>query len=122
MSTDAPLQPDKPLVLWDGHCGFCGRCVAWALSHDPEGRLDFEPYQEVDGLPDDLRDACSRAVHVVTPDGEVLRAGRACLFVLGRIGWPRTAALLRLPPFVWCIELGYKIVAANRGRLSRLFT
>lgn len=107
------------MVLWDGQCGFCGRCIAWALGRDPEGHLQFEPYQRVDELGPDLREACSRAVHVITVDGDVLRAGRACLFVLGRIGWPRIAAVLRLPPLIWGIELGYKIVAANRGRLSR---
>jgi predicted DCC family thiol-disulfide oxidoreductase YuxK len=114
------LQPDKPLVLWDGECGFCGSCVAWALSRDPESRLDFEPYQEVSELSLELHEACAKAVHVVKPDGAVLRAGRAVLFVFGQIGWPRLSAALSLPPMIWCVELGYKLVARHRGRLSRL--
>ena len=64
------------------------------------------------------RDA-ARAVQVVTRDGEVLRAGRASLFVLERIGYARLARLLRLPPLIWCVELGYRVVAANRPFFAR---
>ena len=71
----------------------------------------------------DLYAACERAVHVVAADGTVLRAGRACLFILERIGWGGWARVLRLPPFLWVIELGYRIVAANRPFFARfLFT
>lgn len=67
-----------------------------------------------------LRQACAEAVHVVTADDRVLRAGRAALHVLRVLGWPRLAGLLALPPFVWGVELGYWLVARNRGRLGRL--
>ena len=70
-----------------------------------------------------LRVACEKAVHVLTADGQVLRAGRASLFVLEQVGYRAIARLLRLPPFVWAVELGYKLVAANRTFFSRfLFT
>ena len=52
----------------------------------------------------ELREACRRAVHVVTTDGRVLRAGRASLFVLGQTGYPRLARLLSVPPLVWIVE------------------
>ena len=71
----------------------------------------------------ELYAACEHAIHVIRADGGVLRAGRASLFVLEQIGWRRTARLLALPPFVWAVELGYRIVAANRPFFSRfLFT
>ena len=66
-----------------------------------------------------LRAACARAVHVVTADGRVLRAGRAALFVLQQIGYERWAALLSVPPLIWCVEPGYRLVAANRAFFSR---
>jgi len=72
-------------------------------------------------MTDALAARCARAVHVLTPDGTLLDGGRASLFVLGRIGWPRLARLLGLPPLVWLVELGYRLVAANRGLLSRVF-
>jgi predicted DCC family thiol-disulfide oxidoreductase YuxK len=66
-----------------------------------------------------LAAACRRAIHVVTADGRVLRAGRAALFVLARIGHPRIAALLGLPPLVQLVELGYAIVARRRRFFAR---
>ena len=69
-----------------------------------------------------LREACARAVHVVRADGTVLRAGRAVLFILSEIegaGWRWAARVLRLPPLVWAVELGYYLVARNRRWLGR---
>jgi hypothetical protein len=68
----------------------------------------------------ELREACKRAVHVLTGSGEILKAGRATLFVLEQIGYRRLARLLRLPPFVWAVELGYRIVASNRSFFARV--
>jgi hypothetical protein len=59
-------------------------------------------------------------VHVLTADGQLLRAGRASLFVLGETGHPWLARFLSLPPLVWFVELGYVLVAWNRSLISRL--
>lgn len=40
--------------------------------------------------------------------------------VLGLVGWPRTAALLALPPLIWAVEIGYRVVADNRGLFSHV--
>lgn len=81
------------------------------------------PFQEAPAPPmtPELREACRRAMHVVTADGRVLRAGRATLFVLGELGWRRMARWLSRRPFVWAVELGYWLVARNRGWLGRVF-
>ena len=68
----------------------------------------------------ELREACKRALQVLTSSGEILKAGRATLFVLEQIGYRRLARWLRLPPFVWAVELGYRIVASNRSFFARL--
>jgi predicted DCC family thiol-disulfide oxidoreductase YuxK len=110
-------------VLWDGECGFCGRIVSWSKSRDVGGEFSFVPYQEAPTPPMDARlaIACEQAVHVVQRDGRRLRAGRACLFVLGRLGWPRVTAWLARPPLIWLVELAYWIVARNRRLFSRWF-
>lgn len=64
---------------------------------------------------------CEKAVHVVTADGRVLKAGRAVLFVLGVLGYKRLARLLAAPPLVWGVEAGYALVARYRGFLARFF-
>ncbi|MDX1389864.1 MAG: DUF393 domain-containing protein [Acidobacteriota bacterium] len=111
---------DRHLVLWDGDCGFCRRSVEWVERHDP-GRLECLPYQQAPStiVPDELRHELAETVHVITTDGSVLRGGRAWLFIMGEIGWRATAAILGVPPFVWIVELGYRLVARNRTRLSR---
>jgi hypothetical protein len=66
-----------------------------------------------------LAERCARAVHVLGPDGTLLAGGRASLFVLERIGFPRLARGLRVPPLVWTVEAGYRLVARNRPFFAR---
>lgn len=71
----------------------------------------------------ELRAACEKAIHVLTGDGRVLRAGRASLFVLAALGHKTAARVLSPPPFLWAVEAGYRVVAANRDFFSHfLFT
>ena len=71
----------------------------------------------------ELAAACERAVHVLTREGRMLRAGRATLYILERVGWGLFARLLSLPPLVWLVEAVYWVVARNRDFFSRfLFT
>ena len=69
----------------------------------------------------ELAAACGKALHVLTADGQLLRAGRASLFVLGETGHPWLARILGLPPMVWLVELGYAIVAPEPLRSSRAY-
>ncbi len=71
-------------------------------------------------MTDALAARCARAVHVITPEGDVVSAGRASLYVLDRIGWPTLAAVLSRPPLVWLVELGYRLIARHRGFASRI--
>jgi predicted DCC family thiol-disulfide oxidoreductase YuxK len=95
--------------------------VAWVKRRDTANRLRAVPYQEAPRPPmtEELARRCARAVHVLTPDGKVLSAGRASLCVLGLVGYPRLARLLAIPPLVWLVELGYWLVARNRRFFSR---
>lgn len=82
------------------------------------------PFQEAPSPPmtPELREACRRAMHVLTAEGELLRAGRAALFVFERTtpGWRRLARIARFPPLLWGVELGYFLVARNRGLIARI--
>lgn len=108
----------RVLVLWDGTCALCQRAAGWAASKDTRGRLELTPFQQAQ-LPEETQLACTRAVHVVTDDGDVLTGGRASLFILGRLGWPRLARLLAVRPLVWAVELGYRVAAQHRSSLGR---
>jgi predicted DCC family thiol-disulfide oxidoreductase YuxK len=68
-----------------------------------------------------LQRACRKAMHVVTADGQTLRAGRAALYVLAAVGYRRLARLLSLPVLGVLVELGYRVVATHRPFFGRLF-
>ncbi len=116
------MDSDRHLIVWDGECGFCRRSVHWVLARDGGGVFDAMPFQDVASPPltPALRAACASAVHVQTRDGVWLRGGRACLFILERVGFPRLARITGRRPLVWGIELAYWLVAGNRGLFSRL--
>ena len=111
-------QLTKHRVLWDGECNFCRRATNWAAKRDNLAQFEFVPSQNADIAPE-LRRACRDAVHVLTPDGQTLRAGRATLFILERLGWGFIAKVLSIPPLIWLVELAYKIVARNRDFFAR---
>lgn len=69
----------------------------------------------------ELRKACKRAIHVVLPDGKILRAGRAGLFILGQSGYPILARIAGWTPFVWGVEIVYWLIARYRGKLYKWF-
>jgi hypothetical protein len=53
-------------------------------------------------------------MHVYTAEGEWV-AGRAWLFILGRLGWPKTTAFLAIPPMVWVVEAACSVVASDHA-------
>ena len=61
---------------------------------------------------------CARAVHVWRPDGGLLRAGRAILYIFHHLGWWWMWPL-RLPLLIGLVELGYAALAANRPFFAR---
>ena len=75
-------------------------------------------------MTDELYEACGQAIHVITTGGRILKAGRASMFVLEEVGYPRWLVRpLTWPPFVWFTELGYRLVADNRNFFSKfMFT
>ena len=83
------------------------------------------PFQELPTPPmtPELYRSCQQAVHVRCADGRVLRAGRACLYILHTLGYRHLATLLALPLYVWLVEAGYSLVARYRPFCARwLFT
>ena len=116
------MKVDRDLLLWDGRCGFCQRCVTWLMRQPGAASFEAMPYQSAKPplVTPEIRQASAHAMHVLTTDGRVLKAGRASLFILEKLGWRWTSRVLSWPPFVWFVEGGYRVVAANRTFISRL--
>ncbi|MFT4977348.1 MAG: putative DCC family thiol-disulfide oxidoreductase YuxK [Myxococcota bacterium] len=58
-------------------------------------------------------------MHIIMPDGTVLRAGYGTLVVLREVGWWWMAPFM-WPPLLWLVELGYQIIARNRILFSKV--
>jgi lipase maturation factor 1 len=112
----------KPLLVYDGDCGFCRRWVArWRRS--TQGRVDFAPFQEAaERFPEIPPQAFARAVQYIETDGTVT-PGAAGVFKALAAAPGRPWGLLlyrRLPGFARASEWFYRRVAGNRPFFSFL--
>lgn len=114
--------PSKPLVVFDGDCGFCRRCVLWLQARTAE-RVDCAPWQQAAAdHPHIAPEQFAAAVHLIEPDGRVFRGASAVGRALRHApGWRWVWPLLRLVPGAGALAEGaYRFVAAHRVGVSRL--
>src|SRR5262249_38420701 len=112
--------PEKPLLIFDGDCGFCRRWVlrwkSWTA-----GRVDYAPFQEVGPrFPEISPEEFQRSVQFITPDGAVYDGAEAVFRSLAcapRGGW-MLAAYEAVPGFAPVAELAYRTIAAHRTAAS----
>ena len=76
------------------------------------------PYQDAD-ISDELKTACARAMHIIKPDGEIIRAGEAAMFILEHTGYRWVSGPFSTWPLSAVSEMGYRIVANNRRFFSK---
>lgn len=112
----------KPILIWDGDCGFCQASVRW-LSNRPRWVDNFTeaPRQRVQ-LPhftDQMKERAGREVVLLFPDGRTLGGADAVFHILAKTGWGFFATLLGLPPFIYLMRIGYRVVANRRGKISQ---
>jgi predicted DCC family thiol-disulfide oxidoreductase YuxK len=110
------------IVLYDGDCGFCRRSVDWALRRDLERRLTATPIQSSMGeylLADLTPEQRLREVHVINDDGRRSSGGAAVKDVLKAL--PTTRGLARVVSVSpRMTQLGYRLIANNRGLFGKL--
>lgn len=122
--SDAPPSPTrtKPLMIFDGNCGFCRRWVERGRSLTGD-RVDYAPSQEVaTQFPHITPEQFKDAAWLILPDGTALRGAAAILRALqespGR-GW-MYGAYQRIPGFAGVSEACYTWVAGHRPFMSRM--
>ncbi len=116
-------QPLKPVLLFDGGCGFCRHWVErWRARTG--GRVEYAPSQEAGARFPKLDPAgFAEAVYLVEPGGRVSRGAEAVFRSLAYAGgWRRAPEFVyeRVPPFRGASELAYRLVARRRPLFSRL--
>jgi len=120
--TTVAHPPARPLVVFDGDCGFCRYWLArWRRVVGD--RFDAEPYQTAAGrFPEVPRERFPRAVYLILPDGAVYQGAEAAYrlraLAPGRGGW--LAAYQRLPGFRPLADVGYRLIADHRNAAFRV--
>lgn len=106
----------RPLLVFDGYCGFCTRSVLWLLPRFASP-VDTMPAQRLDLAAVGLgKDDVKRFAWWIEADGRRSRGHRAIARALlaCRRPWPLAGRLLLLPPVSWLAALGYRLVARYR--------
>lgn len=109
---------ERPVLLFDGECGFCTRMLGWLRLLDGKSRIDTLPYQRP-GAAESIGASgseCSESVQWRGPDGTRLEGAAAVNAALGvalGTGWPLRLYRYSAGPQ----ERLYGWVAGNRRRL-----
>ena len=109
-------MPAKPIVVFDGRCGFCRIWIDYwkQLTGDS---LDYAPFQEVSAnFPEVSLEQFQQAVQLILPSGQVLPGARAVFATLSYagVGW-LTWFYDRVPGFAPASEATYRLIAAHRN-------
>ncbi|MGZ4639740.1 MAG: thiol-disulfide oxidoreductase DCC family protein [Actinomycetes bacterium] len=109
----------RPVLLYDGACGFCTRSVEAAIAR-LDVDADYEPFQTADltslGV---SRAEAAHSVQWVAPDGRIGHGSDAAarLLVANGGAWSLLGRLLLAPPASWVAEVVYRAVARSRHLL-----
>ena len=116
-------QAEKPVLVYDGDCVFCCRCVA-RLKASVGDAIDFVPLQEaINKYTNISRAEFEEAVYLILPNGEIYRSAEAVF---------RTRAMGDRPKkfLFWIYQKSvafrkvseniYNLIARNRKAVSRI--
>ncbi|GII84147.1 hypothetical protein Ssi03_21370 [Sphaerisporangium siamense] len=107
------------MLVYDGDCGFCQRCVDFGHAHlrMPQVRR----FQELDLAEHGLTlQQVTDSVQLLGPDGMRASGARAVAVLLAvqpGLGWRLLGRLMLVPPVSWAAEAVYRMIARNRHRL-----
>lgn len=111
-----------PVLVFDGECGFCRRCVAWVERRLPR-RPTIVAWQATDlaalGLTEERCRAALQWVCAPRAGARRIRSGHLAVAALLRHAggaWPVAGVLLATPPISWVAAVAYGWVARNRHR------
>lgn len=117
-----PQSREKPLVIYDGQCGFCRRSIEGWRAGTGE-RVDYAPSQEVaNQFPEIPAEEFEGSVQFIDVDGRRFSGAEAVFRVASLIpgrGW-WLAAYRRVPGFAPVSRAVYRWIAAHRSTVSSI--
>lgn len=121
------IQPGRDYLLFDGDCGICSYLSEVAGRMNGGRQFVIRPYQSISEValgPYGIGYAdCEQKLQVITGNGKV-HAGAFAVnyFLWQRFPWNLAVMLVYLLPILLVLEIiGYRLVAANRHRISGWF-
>ena len=121
-AVETPAVSPRPLLVYDGDCGFCGYWARYWKKLTGES-IDYRLYQDVAAQYPTIPLAdFQRAVQYITPDAHYASAAEASFLTLsharGKGIW--LALYRKLPGFAAISELTYAFIAAHRSAFYRI--
>jgi lipase maturation factor 1 len=108
--------PAKPLLVFDGDCGFCRRWIERWQQRTGD-KIEYLPFQDPlirEQFPEIRGDQFEKSVQLIEPDGAVYSGAEAVFRSLGR------QSLYALPGVAPVSEWAYRLVARHRQVFSKL--
>lgn len=109
-----PHPPMRPILLWDGECGFCARSVAWfhRLARREVATGPVQPLLHT--LPESVRATALRQVLLLDTNGEISGGILAIARALALANRPGLSRLLTFPLLYPFFRVGYRLIARLR--------
>ena len=118
------MAPSRLKLLYDGECPFCCREAQWLKRRDRGGHLVLEDITALGFDPSRYgltRQEVMDVLHVVLPDGRIVRGAEAVRQAYQAIGLGWLVAPTRLPVVRGVVDRLYLAFARNRVGLGRWF-
>ena len=114
------LPRAKPLLVYDGDCGFC---LGWVNRWRPvtKDQVEYIPFQEVaDQFPQISKEQFNASIQLVLPDGRIFQGAEAVFRIVASSPGYRWPLWLyqKIPGVAALAEWGYRFVARHRSGLS----
>lgn len=112
---------DKPILFYDGDCGFCQRSVQFIIEHEKSPLYNFAPLQgeaAVNHLPKALTEDLDSLV--ILSGNTIYTKSDAVLFIANSLVFPYSLAKIGKVIPVRIRNQMYKLVARNRFKLSKV--
>jgi len=108
----------KPVLVYDGDCGFCTTCVHLLERIGPDAEIVAWQLTDLTEL-GITEEQAADAVQLVQIDGTLHSGHEAVAVVLGTAGpvWRIVGRALLLPGISWTAARAYQLIADNRYRL-----
>ncbi len=114
------FKTSKNILVWDGNCKFCQKCINWLISKGGKKKIFFIPFQEIPHPPmsDEFKKECMQSIQFLKPTHEIFAGGDAISEILFAIGYMNIATMMRKPKLRKLSNYLYDFIAKQRSLLS----